>query len=328
MVAVAIGLAAWCCATLMPAAEPGHGVGPEWVDELRWGCVILAVLGLRAAALRRRGATLAALVLGGWLLAAAAVPARLSFMDGDALPGPVVGVVAAAGAGLAWLISGPRVRAGAPWAAPVWRGLVVVAVTAAACGPLLIASFPTAPTAPLPAIGLRVAMGVVPATFVALAVAAAAACRRRPFGPGRLALFTVVSVAVVAAGGVVTTATRIDQGVVLVVGAACAGLLAAGSAATALAGGAHTPLTKAGWAVAAALATVALAPVVLYTAIVPGILLRAIEGAAQPYSATISFQPGVLLVVVPAVTALAGWLRYPRARSEESAVRPDAARLA
>jgi hypothetical protein len=43
----------------------GTAALPEWVDELRWGSMILAVLGLRAAAVRRRGATLAALVLGG-----------------------------------------------------------------------------------------------------------------------------------------------------------------------------------------------------------------------------------------------------------------------
>jgi len=54
---------------------------PEWVDELRWGAVLLAAFGLRAAAARRRGATFAALVLGGWLLAADAVLTRLSLVD-------------------------------------------------------------------------------------------------------------------------------------------------------------------------------------------------------------------------------------------------------
>jgi hypothetical protein len=56
------------------------------------------------------------------------------------------------------------------------------------------------------------------------------------------------------------------------------------------------------------LAPFVLAPVVLYTAIIPGILLRAIGGAEYPYSAAMSSQPGVLLVVVPAAAALARWL--------------------
>jgi hypothetical protein len=33
------------------------------------------------------------------------------------------------------------------------------------------------------------------------------------------------------------------------------------------------------------------------------------DGGADPYSAAVSFQPGVPLVVVPLVTALARWLR-------------------
>jgi MFS family permease len=53
------------------------------------------------------------------------------------------------------------------------------------------------------------------------------------------------------------------------------------------------------------LAPFVLAPVVLYTAIIPGILLRAIGGPDHPYRSAMSFQLGVLLVVVPAAAALA-----------------------
>jgi hypothetical protein len=60
---------------------------------------------------------------------------------------------------------------------------------------------------------------------------------------------------------------------------------------------------------AALLAPFVLTPVVLYAAIIPGILLRALGGAEYPYSAAISTQPGVLLVVVPAAAALTHWLR-------------------
>lgn len=306
-------VAVWSYATSPLASEAGRGIFraavlPEWVDELRWGSVILTVLGLRAAAVRRRGATLAALVLGGWLLAAEAVPARLSFMDDGLQPGSVAGVLAAAGGALAWLISGPRVRLGAPEAAAVRRALAVTAVAAAACGPLLIITVHTTPSAPSPAMGFRVVMGVVPATFVVLAAFAAAAARRRPISPALVAPLAALPVAVIAAGGVATIATRIDQGMTLLVGAVGAGLFAVGSAALALAGGARTTRTKAGWAVAAVLAPFVRAPVALYTAIIPGILLQAIGGADQPYSAAMSFQSGVLLVVVPAAVALARWL--------------------
>ena len=54
-----------------------------------------------------------------------------------------------------------------------------------------------------------------------------------------------------------------------------------------------------GWLVALALAAVLLAPAALYAAIVPGVLLRTITGADEPYSTVFSFQPGVLLVVLP-----------------------------
>ena len=308
MTAIGIGLAVWSYTTSTLASQAGRAVSPEWVDELSWGCVILAALGVRAAAVRRRGATLAALVLGGWLLAAEAVLARLSLTDVGLLPGSVEGVLAAVGGALAWLISGPRVRLGAPEAAAVRRALAVTAVAAAACGPLLIINVHTTPSAPSPAMGLPVVIGIVPATFVALAALAAAAARRRPISPALVALLAVLPVAVMAAGCVAATATRIDQNVMLLVGAVGAGLLAVGSAALALAGGARPAETKAGWAVAAVLAPFVLAPVALYTAIIPGILLRAIGGAESPYSVAMSFQPGVLLVVVPAAAALARWL--------------------
>jgi len=100
----------------------------------------------------------------------------------------------------------------------------------------------------------------------------------------------------------------VEQGVPLLAGAVGAGLLAVGSAAIALAGGARAAMTQAGWVVAAMLAPLVLAPAALYTAIIPGILLRAIGGSDHPYSSAMSFQPGVLLVVVPAAAASpAGW---------------------
>jgi hypothetical protein len=307
MVAVGIGLAVWSYATSTLAPEAA--VRPEWVDELRWGSVILTALGLRVAAVRRRGATLAALVLGGWLLAAQTVLARLSFMDEGLQSGSVAGLLAAAGGALAWLICGPRVRLGPPEAAAVRRALAVTAVAAAACGPLLIISIDIPPGAPSPAVAFRAAMGVVPATFVALAAFAAAAARRRPISPTLVAPFAVLPMAVIAAGGVAATATGIDQGAMLPVGAVGAGLFAVGSATLALAGEARTALTKAGWAVVAVLASFVLAPVVLYTAIVPSMLLRAAAGVENPYSEAMSFQLGVLLVVVPAAAALARWLQ-------------------
>jgi len=313
MAAVGVGLAVWSYATWSyatstPASEAGSAMVPEWVDELRWGAAILAVLGLRAAAARRRGATLAALVLGGWLLAAEAVLARLSVIGDGLLPVSVAGLLAAAGGALAWLISGPRVRLGAPEAAAVRRALAVTAVAAAACAPLLIISVHTPPGAPFPAMGFRAVMGVVPATFVVLAAFAAAAARRRPISPDLVGALAVLPAALIAAAGVATTATRIDQDATFMVGAVSAGLLAVGSATLALAGGARTALTKAGWAIAAALASIVLAPIALYTAIIPGILLQAAAGADHPYSTAMSFQPGVLLAVVPAAAALTRWL--------------------
>ena len=273
--------------------------------------MILAVLGLRAAAARRRGATLAALVLGGWLLAAEAMFARLSFMDdGVLLPGSVAGVLAAAGGALAWLISGPLVLLGAPEAAAVRRALAVTAIAAAACGPLLILSVHTPPNAPSPV--FRTVLVVVPATFVALAAFAAAAARRQPISPALVAPLAVLPTAVIAAGGLATTATWVDQRVTLLVGAVGAGLLAVGCAAVALAGGDRSTQAKAGWAVAVVLVPVVLAPFALYTAIIPGIILRVVGGADHPYSAAMSFQPGVLLLVVPAAAALARWLRTDR----------------
>jgi len=326
MVAVGVGLtvwsyATWSYATSTLAAQADRqtfAILPEWVGELRWGAVILTVLGVRAAAVRRRGATLAALMLGGWLLAAEAVLTRLSFMDGGLLAVSVAGALAAAGGTLAWLISGPRVQLGASEAAAVRRALAVTAVTAAACGPLLIISARLQPGAPSPAIGLQAAIGVMPATFVALAAFAAAAARRRPISPARTVPLAVAPIAVIAACGVAATASGIDQDATLLIGAVGAGLLAVGAAAVALAGAAHTALTKVGWAIAAMVTPFVLAPVALYTAIIPGILLRAATGAESPhsYSWAMSFQPGVLLIVVPAAAALARWLRNEQTTSK------------
>jgi hypothetical protein len=44
---------------------------------------------------------------------------------------------------------------------------------------------------------------------------------------------------------------------------------------------------------------VLLATAALYAAIVPGVLLRSITGTNESYSTVFSFQPGVLLVVLP-----------------------------
>jgi hypothetical protein len=209
-----------------------------------------------------------------------------------------VGCVVVVGAALAGLISGRRVRFGAPEAAHVRRALTVVAVAAAAGGPLLIIS--VNPTAQ----GARAAVAALSATFVALAASAAAAVRRPPIGPARvvpLAALAVVGTAVAA-----VTVTGVDRGPALFVGAVVTGLLTVGTAALALASG-RTALVKAGWAVAAALASLALTPVVVYAAIIPAMVLRALGGAEYPYSAAISTQPGVLLVVVPLAAAIAGW---------------------
>ncbi|MFD0744948.1 hypothetical protein ACFQ1L_26380 [Phytohabitans flavus] len=322
-VAVVVGLAAWVYASSLLRSL--SVVTPETGDELRWAAVILAVLGVRVAAARRRGATLAAFLVGGWLLAAQLVLARQAVVDDVLLsigPGAAAAVIAA---GLAWWVPGPHAHLGATEATAVRRSLAVAAVVAAACGPLLVAQADLRPDIAVPA-GLTVVLGVVPAMFVVLAAFAAAAARRRPVRPALAARLAVVPAAATAAAGFATSATGVGQGVMLLAGAAGAGLFAVGAGALALAEpgrAAH----RGGWAVAAVLAPFVLAPVALYAGIVPGMLLRALVGA-DPYSTAASFQPGVLLAVLPAAAVLARWLipgaPVPYALQPDSE-RPDAA---
>jgi hypothetical protein len=318
VVAAVVGLAAWAYATSALAPALGRTLPPvdlpplarmptEWLDEARWVAVILAALGLRVAVARRRGATLAALVLGGLLLAADAVLARTSLMDGGPMAVAVACALAVASAALARRVAGARVRFAGSEVAAVRRGLAVVAVVAAACGPLLVTNVYPPSTRPQVA-GLTAVMGAVPAAFVVLAAFAAAGARRRPVSPTLVGALAVLPAVVVASGGVATT-TGIDQDVALLVGAVGAGTLAIGAAALALAGRrpghGGEPALGGGWFLALGLAPLLLAPAALYAAIVPGILLRTAGGADNPSSLVLSFQPGVLLVVVPVAAALA-----------------------
>lgn len=309
-VAAVVGLATWVYATSMLPLWSGRDaavarVVAESGDELRWGTVILAVLGVRIAAAHRRGATLAAFLVGGWLLTAEAVLTRPHLIDGP-LPVGTAAAVAVLGVGLAWWVSGPRGQLGDTDPTAVRRALTVAAVVAAACGPLLIAQVDIGHGTAVP-VGLTVVLSAVPATFVALAVFAAAAARRQPVGPGFAAVLAVAPVCATALVGIAAAAAAVDRGVTLLVGAAAAGLFATGAAALAVARRGR-PEHWVGWAVAVGLAPFVVAPAVFYAAIVPDMLLRAVRGVdAYPVAAT-SFQPGVLLVVLPAAAMLARWL--------------------
>jgi hypothetical protein len=208
----------------------------EWVDEARWVAVILATLGLRVAVARRRGATLAALILGGLLLAADAVLARTSLMDGGPMAVAVACALAVASAALARRVAGAQTRFAASEVAAVRRGLAVVAVVAAACGPFLVTNVYPPSTRPPHVAGLTAVMGAVPAAFVVLAAFAAAAARRRPVSPALVGALAALPAVVVAGGGVATTTIGIGQDVALLLGAVGAGTLAIGAAALALAG--------------------------------------------------------------------------------------------
>ncbi|MGN9914265.1 hypothetical protein ACTMTJ_42725 [Phytohabitans sp. LJ34] len=301
--AVVVGLAAWVyvASILPPLASRDAAVAAmvaESADELRWGAVILTMLGARIVAARRRGATLAALLLGGWLLAAEGVLTRPSLIDGP-LPAATAAAIATVGIGLVWWVSGPRGDLAGEDATTVRRAHAVAAVVAAACGPLLLAQVDVPPDAAGAAV-LRLVLVVVPAAFVVLAVFAAAAARDRSIP---LAATVVLALAFVAASVAVGAATAAGEKAVGV----AAGLFAVGAAAVALARPGHAA-HWCGWAVAAVLAPVVLAPATFYAAIVPSILLRAINGADAYPVAAMSFQPGVLLAVFPAAAVLARWL--------------------
>lgn len=310
-VAAVVGIGGWIYATSILPLSAGRDAAlavlvAESGDELRWGAVILTVLGVRVAATRRRGATLAALLIGGWLLTAEAVLTRPALIAGP-LPAGTAAAIAVIGVGLAWWVSGrPMGQAGDSDAIATRRTLAVAAVVAAACGPLLIVQIDIRQDTAA-SVGLLVARSVVPATFVALAVFVAAAARRRPVRPIVAAALALAPVTASAAAGIATTATAATQGIVLLVAAGAAGLFAAGAGALALAERGRAARWS-GWALGMVLAPFAVAPAAFYASVVPDILLRtAGDSGAYPVAAT-SFQPGVLLVVLPAAAVLARWL--------------------
>ena len=282
----------------------GVGRGP------RWGSVILAALGLRAAAVRRRGATLAALVLGGWLLAAEAVLARLSFMDDGPLPGSRRGRPRGGrrGAGVADLR--PPGAARCPGGG---RRTACARRDRGGGGGVRTPPDHQCPHHVQRAVPGRGVRGSSWVSCPPRSLRWRRSRRRRPVAdrsaPLLVAALAVLPVAVVAAGGVATTATGMDQGVTLLVGEVGAGLLAVGAAALALAGRSpHGGADQAGW----------LSPPCWRRSCwrrsrstqrsCPASCCGPSAGPRHPYSVAISFQPGVLLVVVPAAAALARWM--------------------
>jgi hypothetical protein len=115
---------------------------PNYLFDLRWGCVLLAAFGLYLAAARRTGPTLAAIVLCGWLIGADVVLQRTSLAADARSTLSFAALAAVIGAALAWRIAGRPGSLTPERALAVRRGLAAVAVAAAACGPLQLPTRP------------------------------------------------------------------------------------------------------------------------------------------------------------------------------------------
>lgn len=171
-----VALASWAhtVATLTPAVPDVAQVAPMpggdgelymWVAELRWGAILLAALALLVAVADRHRGPHAVLAFGGMLLGADAVVARAGVAD-PRLPL----ATAAAIVGVAWLLAGPRsYDRGAD---VLRRRLIVVAVTAAGSGPLLLLQGTPAVNHPFLPLGFAAVTAILPALFLAVALVA------------------------------------------------------------------------------------------------------------------------------------------------------------
>jgi hypothetical protein len=314
ILALVVGLASWTytAAALGPmlgrpryefliAQSAWVDLPPQWVDELRWAAIALAAFGMFVAWAGRRGAVLAATVLGGWLLAGDATLSRLGFAAGG--PGRVAATLAVAVAGLVlarWIVG---VRATLPEAEAlgVRRGLAVVAVTAAACGPLLLTNGVNAVINPDLPRGLTVLMGLVPATFATLAVFAAASARRPPARAGLVWPLAVASVLVMVVGGIATT-MHVDQSLSLLIALVGAGLLTVATAGLAM--GSRRPRHLVATLGCLLPGVLVVAPASLFASIVPAILLRASVGVNDVLG-SMTFVPGAIVLGIPTASALA-----------------------
>ncbi|GAB7036995.1 MULTISPECIES: hypothetical protein [Catenuloplanes] len=193
---------AWTQAVLTPdmdrvaetAPTPG---GPSelymWVAELRWAAILLATLGMLVAVAERRYGVRAALVFGALLLAANAglQIAGLHHPQLALLAGGVAVLAARAVAGTA-----PARQAGT-----VRRRVAVAAVTAAACGPMILFQSTPFENHPFLPLMLPVTTGGVAVVSALLAVAGALAISPRRTPPVLAAALLLLPAGTLAVAG-------------------------------------------------------------------------------------------------------------------------------
>ncbi|GAB7051150.1 hypothetical protein [Catenuloplanes indicus] len=302
--AAAVGVLAWAYAQAVLTPEmdrvaetaPTPGGPTElfmWVAELRWAAILLATLGMLVAVAERRYAVRAALAFGALLLAANAglQIAALHQLQLALLAGGVAVLGARAVAGSA-PARDPRV---------VRRGIAVAAVTAAACGPIVLFQSTPSENHPFLPVLLSVTTGGVAVVSALLAVAGALAISPRRTPPALAAVLLLLPAVALA-----VAAVHLGNGATEPF--AAAGTLVAGPLAVLVVALArrHHPrrraLTAALWATAALVA----APVLPMLAVMSVFVLHVVSDVLfmlenSGWAADgLSLLPSLLVLVLPA----------------------------
>ncbi|BBH69418.1 hypothetical protein ACTI_61030 [Actinoplanes sp. OR16] len=317
---VALGVAGWAytLAVLSPAMPGVSAVAPMpggdgeiylWVAELRWGAILLAAVGMLAAAADRWRAGISAVVLTVLLVLADGVLVRAGVSGGGGLR--LALLTAAVATVAAWFAAGRRLKTGGRRDAAVRRRVAAAAVIGAVCAPqLLFQGTPGVNHPYLPAGLVWTTTGLAALGVVLASVAAVTLSRRRlPVGVAVLVLVVPV-VAVAVAGLSPVPAASEDNGSAL--WGATVGLPLAVLTIGLLRRHRARPRgrTAALWvlmAAAGAPATIALwLGSAFFLSMVPD-LLFAIEGLGYPADG-ISVVPGAALLVTPFAALVAARL--------------------
>ncbi|MEV6300127.1 hypothetical protein AB0M02_12055 [Actinoplanes sp. NPDC051861] len=183
------GLPVWSADAPMPG---GDGEIYLWAAELRWGAILLAALGMTAATANRRSALRPAVLLGAGLLTVEAVLLRFEVSGAAGMRIALLSALVVIG--FSW------VGAGRVQAIPTRRRVMVVAVGASACGPLLFFQSTPAENHAFMPLGLPLTTALVAVGGVLLGTVTAVAVRRPRLH--RAAAVALIGIPVAVAAGV------------------------------------------------------------------------------------------------------------------------------